>query len=256
MATNRWTLKGKTALVTGGTRGIGKAVVEELIQFGARVFVVARNQSLLEERLEQWKAAGGSATGIAADVSHADELVRLFSDLNQQTDRLDILINNVGTNIRKAIVEYSEEEIEFILSTNLLSTLSICRLAYPLLVKAGAASIVNMSSVAGLTHLKTGAPYGISKAALVQLSRNLAGEWAGEGIRVNVVAPWYIYTSLTKPLLEQSAYREAVLARTPLGRIGAPEEVAALTVFLCLPAASYITGQCIAVDGGFMINGF
>ena len=121
-------------------------------------------------------------------------------------------------------------------------------------MKSGA-SVVNMASVAGLTHLCTGTPYAMSKAALIQMTRNLAVEWAGRGIRVNAVAPWYIDTPLARQVLDDPEYRRAVLDRTPMGRIGEPAEVAAAVAFLCMPAASYITGQCLNVDGGFSVNG-
>ncbi|HEX8348717.1 MAG TPA: SDR family oxidoreductase, partial [Hymenobacter sp.] len=126
----------------------------------------------------------------------------------------------------------------------------------PLLQAASGGSIVNISSVAGLAHVRTGAIYGMTKAAMIQLTRNLAVEWAPDQIRVNVVAPWYIQTPLAASVLSNEAYRSEVLSRTPLKRIGEPEEVAAAVAFLCLPAASYITGQCLSVDGGFTVNAF
>jgi Tropinone reductase 1 len=166
------------------------------------------------------------------------------------------LVNNVGTNIRKPTTEYSAAEFQHLLATNLESAFGLCQGAYPLLKAAGNASIVNISSVAGLTHVRTGAIYGMTKAALNQLSRNLAVEWAGAGIRVNTVAPWYIQTPLAETVLRNPDYLQQVLDRTPLGRVGEPEEVAAAVAFLCLPAARYITGQCLSVDGGFEVFGF
>ena len=118
------------------------------------------------------------------------------------------------------------------------------------------ASITNVSSVAGRTHLRTGAPYGMTKAAMNQLTKNLAVEWAPDGIRVNVVAPWYIETPLAKQVLQNPEYRAEVIKRTPMKRVGRVEEAAAAVVSLCLPSASYITGQCLAVDGGFSVYGF
>jgi Tropinone reductase 1 len=132
----------------------------------------------------------------------------------------------------------------------------VSRLSFPFLKKAGGASIINIVSVAGLTHLKTGAPYAMSKAAEIQLTKNLAVEWAGEDIRVNSIAPWYIRTSLTEAVLNNRKYYNEVIGRTPMQRVGKPDEVAAVAAFLAMPASSYITGQCIAVDGGFMVNGF
>ena len=169
---------------------------------------------------------------------------------------LQILVNNAGTNIRKRMSELSLDEYRRVQQVNLESCFDLCRLLHPALVRGAPAAVVNNASVAGLTHLRTGAPYGMSKAAMIQLTRNLAVEWAGEGIRVNAVAPWYIRTPLADQVLADAAYRQEVLERTPMGRVGEPEECARAIAFLCMPAAGYITGQCLAVDGGFSVYGF
>jgi Tropinone reductase 1 len=262
----RYRLAGRRALITGGTRGIGHAVANEFLSLGAHVFVVARDRTRLEACLEQWRARHPDRIieGQAGDVAVSDDRRAMFETLARQLGGLDILVNNVGTNIRKRAEEYVESEYRRVLDTNMTSTFEMCRLAYPLLNAAetralhdrGDRAVVNVVSVAGLTHLRTGAPYGMSKAALIQLTKNLAVEWARSRIRVNAVAPWYIMTPLAQAVLDDEAYRNAVIARTPLGRIGEPEEVASTVAFLCMPAASYITGQCIAVDGGFTVNGF
>jgi Tropinone reductase 1 len=265
----RWRLDGQRALVTGATRGIGQAIATELLGLGAQVFVVARNAERLEQCLEDWHAAGYGehVHGCAADVSQAEGRDLMFDELSRHFSELDILVNNVGTNVRKPAVAYTLEEYQRILATNLTSGFEICRRAYPLLGGGTAdtasesgstrqASVVNVVSVAGLTHLRTGAPYGMTKAALIQLTKNLACEWARDQIRVNAVAPWYIWTPLSQPVLDVDSYRQAVLERTPLGRIGEVEEVASVVAFLCLPGASYVTGQCVAVDCGFTANGF
>ena len=258
MDANRWRLHGQTALVTGASVGIGRAIADELLGLGADVLLVARDEAQL--------------TATAAELSdeHPDRVVRTFaadvSDVEQRREIFDwvedlgaglnILVNNAGNNVRRAAMEYSEAEWRALFETNLFAAFELSRFAFPLLSQHAASSIVNVGSVSGLTHVRTGAVYGMSKAALHQLTRNLACEWAEDGVRVNAVAPWYIRTRRTSSALSQPEYYEEVIARTPMRRIGEPEEVASAVAFLCMPASSYVTGECIAIDGGFLRYGF
>jgi Tropinone reductase 1 len=250
-----WRLDGARALVTGGSSGIGLAVAHELAALGAELVLVARGR----ERLERARSAvlehcpTCRVQLIAADVSRDADRHRIAVEAG---DELQVLVNNAGTNIRKRMTELSLEEYRQVQSTNIESCFEMCRLLYPLLQRGQPASVVNNASVAGLVHLRTGAPYGMSKAAMIQLTRNLAVEWAGEGVRVNAVAPWYIRTPLADQVLQDAEYRQAVLDRTPMGRVGEVEECARAIAFLALPAASYITGACLPVDGGFSVYGF
>jgi len=258
MPISRWQLHGQLALVTGASAGIGRAIAHELLGLGARVRIVARGADLLEDAREELLDAfpEGDVRALACDIADDEQRRQVLDWVEDEGDGLHILINNAGGNLTRVAQDYTEDEWREIFEINLFSAFELSRYAYPLLTRHPASSIVNLGSVSGLTHVRSGAPYGMSKAALHQMTRNLAAEWADDGVRVNAVAPWYIRTRRTSGKLSDPDYLDEVLERTPMGRIGEPEEVAAAVAFLCLPAASYITGQCLAVDGGFVHYGF
>jgi tropinone reductase I len=259
MDPKRWRLDGQLALITGGSAGIGRAIARELLGFGADVLLAARDATGLEsarnDLLEDFP--GREISTFVADVADAEQRRELLDWVEDYGDgSLHILVNNAGGNITKPANDYTEDEWRQIFEINLFSAFELSRYAYPLLTRHAASSVVNVGSVSGVTHVRSGAPYGMSKAAMHQMTRNLAVEWAEDGVRVNCVAPWYIRTRRTSDKLADPDYLDEVLLRTPLGRIGEPEEVAAAVAFLCLPASSYVTGECIAVDGGFLRYGF
>ena len=256
MNSNRWQLVGSTAVVTGASKGIGRAVALELAGLGAHVLAVARDIETLQLLKAEASRSDLKIDCLSANVCHPEDQNRILKTARAQLGSVSILVNNVGTNIRKRAVDYTDPEIAAIFSTNLESAFSLSRLFYQELSAAANASLINISSVAGITALRTGVPYAMTKAAMIQMTKNLAIEWASSGIRVNAVAPWYIDTPLAQPVLNKPTELSQILARTPMRRIGKPDEVAAAVAFFCLPAASYITGQCLAVDGGFTVNGY
>ena len=250
-----WRLDGKKALITGGSSGIGLATARELAALGANLILAARGTDRLLEARDSiiTDFPDCSVKTVSADLTTIEGRERLVEDCG---NTLHILINNTGTNIRKKMADISLDEYRHVQEVNLTSCFEMCRLLYPLLHHSAPSCVVNNASVAGLTHLRTGASYGMSKAAMIQLTKNLSVEWAAEGIRVNAVAPWYIRTPLADQVLSDDAYRRDVLDRTPMGRVGEVEECARAIAFLCMPASSYITGHCLAVDGGFSVFGF
>ena len=258
MDPNRWRLDGQLALVTGGSAGIGRAIARELLGFGATVLIVGRNGDALEATRDDLldERPDGDVRALIADVADDEQRRELLDWVEDQGEGLHILVNNAGGNLSKAAVDYTEDEWREIFEVNVFSAFELTRYAHPLLAQHATSSVVNVGSVSGATHGRTGAPYGMSKAALHQMTRNLAVEWAEDGVRVNAVAPWYIRTRRTSDKLSDPDYLDEVLLRTPMGRIGEPEEVAAAVAFLCLPASGYVTGECIAVDGGFLRYGF
>jgi tropinone reductase I len=251
MTQSAWQLRGRNALVTGGTRGIGRAIVSELRQLGASVTLVARTQAAVDAAVRE---LGEGVTGVAGDVMSTADRMRIVEHVRERGP-LHVLVHNAGGNVRQKLIGYDDATIQHLIELNLTAPILLSRDLHPQLRAAGGASVIHIGSVAGSIALPSGIAYAAAKAGLSQAARTLALEWAADGIRVNTVAPWYTRTALAEPVLSRPEALAAILARTPMARIAEPEEIATVVAFLAMPAASYITGQCISVDGGMSIQG-
>jgi len=245
-------LTGKVALVTGGNGGIGLGMAQGLVDAGASVMVAGRNEEKNRRALE---ALGEKADAVALDLALENSGARAVAATVQRFGRLDIVLNNAGTNIRKAPQDYTLSEWHAVLNINLTSLFACCQAAYPHLRQRGG-KIINIGSMMSLFGASFAAPYGASKGGVVQLTKSLAAAWAGDNIQVNAVLPGWIDTELTLGARGQVAgLHEKVLARTPAGRWGVPQDLAGIAVFLASPASDFITGAAIPVDGGYSAQG-
>jgi 3-oxoacyl-[acyl-carrier protein] reductase len=245
-------LDGRVALVTGGSRGIGASICRELAGAGASVAVnYARDAAAAAAVCDQITAAGGVAQAVQGDVASADGAASLVAAVESGIGPIEILVNNAGITRDDLIMRLSEEDWRDVIDTNLGGAFFTCRALSRPMLKRRSGSIVNISSIVGVRGNAGQTNYAASKAGLIGLTKALAKELGGRGIRVNAITPGYIATELTDALPD--AARDAILANTPLGRLGDPSDVARAVRFLCSDAAAFITGDVLAVDGGLGI---
>ncbi|MDT0648725.1 SDR family oxidoreductase [Autumnicola edwardsiae] len=249
-----WTLNGRKAVITGGTKGIGRATVIEFLELGAEVLFTARNAEDVKKFQEELRDLKLPATGIVSDCSLKQSQETLSLWIKENWGTVDVLVNNAGINIRKRAQNYSEEEYRKVLEVNLVSPFELSRRLYSFLKNSGKAAIINVASSAATQDVGTGTPYAMSKAGLLQQTRSLAVEWAMDGIRVNAVSPWFTETPLTRGYLEQKEKIDPIVNRTPLKRVAQAKEISSIIAFLAMAKSSYITGQNIVADGGMSIN--
>jgi 2-dehydro-3-deoxy-D-gluconate 5-dehydrogenase len=250
--TNLFDLTGKVAVVTGGNGGIGLGMAEGIAQAGASVVVAGRNAKKNAEAIGKLKSYGAKAIATVVDVTDEAQCKDLMQQAASQFGRLDILINNAGTNIRKQPQQYTLEEWRFLIDTNLTSAFLCTNAAYPHMLKAGGGKIINTGSMTSLFGAPFGAIYSATKGGIVQFTKAVAAAWAKDNIQANAVLPGWIDTDLTKQARKEvQGLHERVLARTPAGRWGTPEDHAGIAVFLASRASDFVTGTAIPVDGGF-----
>ena len=249
-------LKGKAALVTGASGGIGRALAAGLAGAGASVVLHGRSASQLAEVQRQIESSGGRAVSLCEDLSDSTSCRRLVDASTAAFGRLDILINCAGMNRRKPIEETSEQDFDDIVNVNLRSIFFLSQAAHSIMRAQGGGKIVHVASLTSSMALGETAVYGLTKAALAQLAKTQAVEWARDNIQVNCLAPGFVLTPLTEgPLWGDPKKREWLLGRIPAARPGSPEEMVAPMLLLVAPGASYLTGQMITVDGGVLAGG-
>jgi 2-dehydro-3-deoxy-D-gluconate 5-dehydrogenase len=249
-------LSGRVAIVTGGNGGIGLGMASGLARCGAAVMIAARDAKKNAAAVEELVGLGGKAAALATDVTREESCKAMVQATVERFGRLDVLVNNAGTNIRKQPEEYTLAEWQRILETNLTSAFMCSQAAYPAMQAAGGGKIIMIGSMMSIFGASFSGPYAASKGGIVQMARAMACAWGKDNIQVNSVLPGWIDTALTRQArCDIAGLEERVVARTPAGRWGEPGDFSGIAAFLASPASDFVTGAAIAVDGGYSVQG-
>lgn len=251
MVLSLFDLTGKTALVTGGSSGIGKGIASAFLKAGANIIIASENEPMLIETKKEFLSLNKDfqVSTLTIDVSKPEDLMSLESKLREYS-KIDILVNAAGINIRKPILETGIEDWNKIINVNLRGVYFVSRAVAKFMLKNKYGKIINIGSLTSSLGIPNIAPYGVTKSGVAQLSKTMAVEWAPY-IQVNTIAPGYIDTNLTRPILEDPEKREKIVNRIPLGRVGKPEDLYGAALFFASNASDYVTGQVLYVDGGW-----
>ena len=255
MSYSKLNLDGRVAVVIGGTSGIGRAIAHGLAEAGADVICTSRRQDQVDTAAVEIEAMGRKTLRITSDVSDKDSMETLLSECVKTFGKVDILVNSAGRTKREPTLDLDEETWNGILETNLTGTLRSCQVFGRHMIEKGYGRIINIASLSTFVSLFEVAAYSASKAAVASLTKSLAIEWAKKGVNVNAIAPGVFRTALNQKLLDESDRGREFLTRTPMGRFGNVEELAGAAVFLASDAASFVTGEVLVVDGGFLASG-
>jgi NAD(P)-dependent dehydrogenase (short-subunit alcohol dehydrogenase family) len=248
-------LNGKVSVVIGGTSGIGRAIALGFAQAGADVVPTSRRAEQVEATAREVEEIGRRSLRITSDVSDRESLARVLSETVAAFGKVDILVNSAGRTKRAPTIDFPEDEWTAIIDTNLTGTLRACQVFGKHMLERESGSIINIASLSTFVALHEVAAYSASKAAVGSLTKSLAVEWSSRGVRVNAIAPGVFRTALNQKLLDETERGREFLLRTPMRRFGNVEELAGAAVFLASDAASFVTGEIIAVDGGFLASG-
>ncbi|WP_348765213.1 SDR family oxidoreductase [uncultured Salinisphaera sp.] len=252
---NLFDLSGKVAVITGSSRGIGKAIAWQMAEHGAKVVISSRKSEACEPVAEELRNAGHDAIAIACHVGKKEDLQNLVDKTKQTYGQIDVLVCNAATNpVYGTTAELSDEAWDKIMETNVRGTFWLCNMVLPGMAEQGGGNVIVLSSIAGLRGNTVIGAYGVSKAAEAALVRNLAVEWGPQNIRVNAIAPGLVRTDFAKALVEDPKRLEQAEKRTPVRRIGEPVDIAGVAMFLATDASAYVTGQTLVADGGETIS--
>jgi NAD(P)-dependent dehydrogenase (short-subunit alcohol dehydrogenase family) len=255
MAYSQLELNGKVAVVVGGTSGIGRAIAHGFAQAGADVIPTSRRAEQVDTAAREIEELGRRSLRLASDVSDRASLEHVLNEALGAFGKVDILVNSAGTTKRAPTIDFPEDDWNTIIDTNLTGTLRACQVFGRHMLQRGQGSIINIASLSTFVALYEVAAYSASKAAVGSLTKSLAIEWSSRGVRVNAIAPGVFRTALNQKLLDETERGREFLVRTPMQRFGNVEELAGAAIFLASDAASFVSGEIIAVDGGFLASG-
>lgn len=251
MGLKQFSLEGKVAMVTGSSKGLGEAAAMALAKVGADVAVCGRNRADIDRVVDRLKATGSRAAGFVLEVTSTDTVQAGVETILDHFGKVDILLNNAGTNYRVPVLEFPEEEWDRVINTNLKGYYLVAKAVVPQMIEHGYGKVINMSSILGRIGIINQLAYASAKGGVDQMTKIMAIEWAKLGVRVNAIAPTYFETDMVKQIRNDKERFDFINARTPMGRWGHLKEIEGLVIFLASPASDFITGQSIAIDGGW-----